>query len=419
MPTLKKLTSKGAALRDTLLASPLLHPEALVEKLQGRSRHLVLDEAELGKRLSEALDWLARSQDQGIDRGFARGYGLVRVRHFGSRGWQPSYPETTGYIIPTFLLAAHMLDRTDLRERALAAADWEIGIQLPSGAVRGGVVGEAPSPSTFNTGQVLFGWLSAYLETGEERFRDAVVRASDFLTSVQGTDDEWHAADSQFARHESTLYNARTAWALAEAGVLLEVEQYRESALRYLRKVVEAQHRNGWLPRCCLNDPVNPLLHTLAYAYRGLVEAGRLLGEDEVFEAGLRGAEALARAVDEDGRMAGRFREDWSGAVSWSCLTGQAQMASVWLRLERFLEDASWRLPAERALTFVASTQRLTASEGVRGGIKGSFPVSGEYGRYEVLNWATKFFADGLLRLQMNRAKGGTLDPQTRLAALA
>jgi hypothetical protein len=94
-------------------------------------------------------------------------------------------------------------------------------------------------------------------------------------------------------------------------------------------------------------------------------------------------------------------------------------MASVWLRLERFLEDASWRMPAERALTFVASTQRLTASEGVRGGIKGSFPVSGEYGRYEVLNWATKFFADGLLRLQMNRAKGGTLDPQTRLAALA
>jgi hypothetical protein len=29
-----------------------------------------------------------------------------------------------------------------------------------------------------------------------------------------------------------------------------------------------------------------------------------------------------------------------------------------------------------------------------RGAIKGSFPVSGEYGQYEYLNWACKFFID-------------------------
>ena len=30
----------------------------------------------------------------------------------------------------------------------------------------------------------------------------------------------------------------------------------------------------------------------------------------------------------------------------------------------------------------------------VRGGVKGSFPVNGEYGRLEYLNWAPKFFVD-------------------------
>jgi hypothetical protein len=38
-----------------------------------------------------------------------------------------------------------------------------------------------------------------------------------------------------------------------------------------------------------------------------------------------------------------------------------------------------------------------TRNPGLRGGIKGSFPFDGDYGRFEVLNWATKFFVDALL----------------------
>ncbi len=29
-----------------------------------------------------------------------------------------------------------------------------------------------------------------------------------------------------------------------------------------------------------------------------------------------------------------------------------------------------------------------------RGGVKGSFPVDGDYGTFEYLNWAAKFFID-------------------------
>src|SRR6266849_4267350 len=50
-------------------------------------------------------------------------------------------------------------------------------------------------------------------------------------------------------------------------------------------------------------------------------------------------------------------------------------------------------------LAFLKSTQNRTSPNlGLRGGIKGSAPGSGEYGRYEVLNWATKFFTDALIR---------------------
>jgi len=37
--------------------------------------------------------------------------------------------------------------------------------------------------------------------------------------------------------------------------------------------------------------------------------------------------------------------------------------------------------------------------------VKGSHPFDGEYGRYEVLNWATKFFVDALL---LDETKGRT-----------
>jgi hypothetical protein len=41
---------------------------------------------------------------------------------------------------------------------------------------------------------------------------------------------------------------------------------------------------------------------------------------------------------------------------------------------------------------------RLSKNDGVRGGIPGSAPIDAEYGRHEVLNWATKYFADALMR---------------------
>ena len=52
--------------------------------------------------LVEAIEWIKRAQDVNADGGVARGYSITWNPYFRSKGWQPSYPETTGYIIPTF-----------------------------------------------------------------------------------------------------------------------------------------------------------------------------------------------------------------------------------------------------------------------------------------------------------------------------
>lgn len=125
-----------------------------------------------------------------------------------------------------------------------------------------------------------------------------------------------------------------------------------------------------------------------------------------------------ARLLSHDGRMAGRYRPDWSAAVRWSCLTGQAQMANNWMRLAAITGDARWLEPVPVVLQFLKRTQNRESEDlGLRGGIKGAWPVGGAYGAYEVLAWATKFFADALMRHEAIQAGGvGGASPVSELA---
>jgi len=246
---------------------------------------------------------------------------------------------------------------------------------------------------------VLLGWLAAFEETGQGIFADAARRAACYLVATLDADGHWRRGNSRFARADATLYNTRTAWALAEVGARLNDDAFTDAAARNLRAAADLQAPNGWLPHCCLTDPERPLLHTLAYAIRGFLEGGRVLGDSRLIAAAGRAARALAATVRTDGWMPGRYRSDWSPAVRWSCLTGQAQMANNWMRLAVITGDPKWLEPVPAVLGFLKRTQNRRSREpGLRGGIKGSWPVGGDYGAYEVLNWATKFFADALMR---------------------
>ncbi len=398
-------------------AHPLLNPTALIEGWRERLGDYPED-PEHEPHLVAAIEWLVRAQDATPDDGISRGFSLAWHPYFGGRGWQPSYPETTGYIIPTLYTAARRLGRAELAARAGRAGRWEIEIQLPTGAVRGGVIGAPESPAVFNTGQVLLGWLAAFEETGQSGFADAARRAARYLVATLDPDGHWRSDNSRFARADATLYNTRTAWALAEAGARLDDRRFTAAAARSLHAAADLQAPNGWLPSCCLSDPERPLLHTLAYAIRGLLEGGRVLGDPRLLGAAERAAGALRAAVRADGWMPGRYRSDWSPAVRWSCLTGQAQMANNWMRLAVITGDPKWLEPVPAVLGFLKRTQNPRSREpGVRGGIKGSWPVGGDYGAYEVLNWATKFFADALMRHEAVQTNGlGGASPVSVLA---
>jgi hypothetical protein len=163
--------------------------------------------------LAAAMGWLSAAASACGDRGVSYGYDLTR-------GFLPPYPETTGYIIPTFYEYADRTRDRSWSRRAGRLADWEIEVQMPSGAVQGGVLraGTTPRPAVFNTGQVIFGWVEAHRRTGERRYLDAAERAGAWLVAGMDDDGCWRRDLSDRATTREQAYNARTAWALALVG---------------------------------------------------------------------------------------------------------------------------------------------------------------------------------------------------------
>jgi hypothetical protein len=348
--------------------------------------------------LRETMQWLCRAQDATDDGGVSRSYALRYMRAHRRKGWLASYPETTGYIIPTFLAYATLTGDIDYRERAIRMARWESGVQMNSGAVQGGVIGFPPTPAIFNTGQVLFGWAAAYRETGDELFLRSAMRAADFLVEAQDADGAWRRHGSQYARGGVNVYDARSAWGLLEAYRVTAKPGHKTAVIRNLDFALSRQQPNGWYAECCLDDDERPLLHTIAYTMEGLLESGAILNEPRYIEGARKTADALLGLQRRDGSLPGRFDRQWKPAARWSCLTGDAQTAIVWFRLAEITGEQRYAAAATRMTRYLGSTQNSTSSDpGIRGGIAGSKPIWQEYGTYEYLNWAAKFYADALM----------------------
>jgi len=335
--------------------------------------------------LEAALAWLGRAQDAGDDRGVSHSYCI-------GRGWLPSYAETTGYIIPTLLNLSEKRTDPESRRRALEMANWELTVQLPNGAVPGLVARE---PVVFDTAQVIFGWLGALRATGDERFLAAAQRAGRWLVEMMDPDGFWRRCTDSAA---GVTFYARAAWALVELASVARDDRFREAAQRSLGSSLGQEEDEGWFGGNCLTDNDRPLLHTIAYTAQGQLESGLALGDARLVEAARRTARALSAQVRRDGWLAGRYARGWRPTVRWACLTGMAQMSIVWSRLHGLTPEPAFADAAERVNRYLMATQDLTSrNPGLRGGIRGSFPIHGSYLRYSVPNWATKFFLDALL----------------------
>jgi hypothetical protein len=378
------------------------HRVDLARALVGSARRLkedaAEDEAPLPARLEATYGWLCQAQDAGADDG------VCGIFDLWSGTWSESYPETTGYIVPTLLALGIARDEEEPRRRALRMADWSCEQQMDDGAVLSGLVGMRRGPAVFNTGQVVFGWVSAFQQSGEQRYALAARRACEWLLANQSPDGAWRANLSVMTSAPVFAYNVRCAWALIYAGQVLEEPSFATAAQHAADWTLQQQNDAGWFENNSFAPGEVPLLHTIAYVIEGLIGMHAFTREARYLEAARR---AVDRIVDryEAGRLAGRLDEHWRPAVSWRCPTGEAQIAVVLHRLASELPDSGYRAIAGRLIGDVSAAQssltgrtpREPASGPAAGGVPGSFPLWGGYVRFGLTNWAAKFFLDALM----------------------
>jgi hypothetical protein len=370
---------------------------------------------ELPKNLHATYQWLCEAQDATPDGGVSGCYNL------GS-GWGASYPETTGYIIPTFLHYGEAFHVPDAHDRAIRMADWETDVQLPDGAVRSGMLDVKVGPAVFNTGQVLFGWVAAYAATRDERYARSASKASEWLLSVQSQDGAWRKHLSVLTSSSVQTYNVRAAWGLAMAGLEFNEPRWMEAAIRNADWALAQQLENGWFMRNAFSEREDPLLHTIGYVLEGLLGIGELAGKQRYVDSVIEGVKPLMDIYDKGGILRGRYDARWKPGVPWRCLTGEAQVAVVLLRLNRVTSESRYATVAESLLRGLARLQDLSgAHKASYGAVSGSEPIWGGYGPCNYLNWAAKFFIDALLLhvrgVDVQRSKEpGCVQSETSLA---
>lgn len=284
-----------------------------------------------------------------------------------------SYPEVTGYIVPTLLHYGE-------RELAFRLTRWLMCIQRGDGSY----TSPDGDPYVFDTGQVLRGLLAAHellSDRGRDRAAyagpgwaklgfsplDAARRAADYLCS-QMVDGGRGGFGTRYQGASPTVPETVHLYVLPpliRASELLGAPQYRDAALRCLDSY--ASHPD--LLR------IESLTHFLAYEMEALIDLGRA---DLVLPA----LAALRDLQEKDGSVRG------AGGAQWVCTPGLAQLAMCWYKVGQ-------PEPADAAMRWLEAHQEPS------GGFRGSYGPRAEYHANVELPWAAKFFLDAH-RLRLN-----------------
>lgn len=383
----------------TLRAKPyyLSHSKVIISDLMRNNSQVKGNDA----CIQEAMNWLKRAQDIHKNGGVSAGY------HFKT-GWQPPYPETTGYIIPTFFDYYHYIEDEEYRQRAISMADWEVSIQLDNGAFQGGYKEynwNLPLPIVFDTGQVMFGLIRTYEETDKEVYLNASKMAGDCLVKSQDYNGAWRKYTFNEIPHS---YHSRVAWALLKLYEVTKRNSYKEAAEKNLEWILENRLENSWFENCGFEKNENPYTHMIAYTIRGLLESGFLLRNDQLVNIAVESSNVLMETFQELGFLPTTFDKRWISKDKYCCLTGNAQMSIIWLKVYDLTNNTRFLDSALHMNNFLKSIQDLTSSNnGIRGGIKGSHPIWGKYDPFFYPNWATKFFVDALLEANKYKMENG------------
>lgn len=271
-----------------------------------------------------------------------------------------SYPEVTGYYIPTLL-------RWGYKERAISYAKWLCSIQKEDGSWYD-TLDEAPY--IFDSAQILKGLLSVRtIYEDKDTIDRAIISGCNWILECMAEDGQLITpTETAWGGVATELIHTYCLSPLVEAARVFNKNEYEVAAYKILN-----YYKTNYYQQI-----VNFSMLSHFYAY--VVEAMLDMGENELAKQAMLNMEVYQK---ENGAVPAYNN------VDWVCSTGLFQLALIWYRLGD-------EQRGNRAFTYACKLQNET------GGWYGSY-VSEEnacennnYFPGAEISWAVKYFLDAL-----------------------
>jgi uncharacterized protein YyaL (SSP411 family) len=331
------------------------------------------------------IRWILDAQQ--ADGGISAFYSLLS-------GYAASYPEVTGYIVPTLYDIAHLTSDQKASQAAATATRWLISLQMSSGAFPSGLNPREAQPSVFNTGQILQGLVRAYVETRDAEILKRAMAAGDWLMAIQQADGSWSGPGVY--QETAHTYYSMVSWSLVQLSGGAGDRRYAVAADKNIDWVLSHAKASGWIDGINLRGYLT-FLHFIAYAIQGVLECGILRQRSELIQGAAHSAWALLRRFETGKRLLGSYEGDFKDGRNFTCATGNAQMSCVWLRLFEVTHDLRYLNSALKMNELLKQLVSASGRRGIGGGVVGSYPIWGAYQPLRYISWGCKFLADALM----------------------
>ncbi len=342
--------------------------------------------------LKIAIEFLFDSMDKNY--GGSRAYFSRLYNPFN--GWSPMYPETSGYIIPTFLEYAKRFDSDLARGKAIILADWLLSIQNPDGSFPGLLYTKNnQSKSIFNSAQIIIGLVSIYNYTSSKDYLNALLKCAKWIVENQNNDGSWSKHNYQSGYTPS--YYTRVSWPILLASEINGDKNLKRAAIKTLQLVQNRRLDNAFIKNSGFEKNSYAYIHTIAYVIRGFLESSIILGNEEFNDSAIDWAEVILKKFELNGKLPGAYFDNYKKISYFECLTGYCQLAIIWLKIFRLDNDYRFVNGALKAIDRVSYFLPKYTFIKKKGGVPGSYPFYGKYMFMRQPNWATKFFIDAIL----------------------
>lgn len=307
----------------------------------------ILERPDFIKLYDKAIEWIKLNS--------IKGQGIINNSKL-----RKSYPEVTGYYIPTLL-------RWGYRDLAYEYAKWLCSIQKSDGSWYD-TMDEAPY--IFDSAQILKGLLSIQkLYPDKEAFNKAIIKGCDWILTYMTKEGRLQTpTETAWGNVATELIHTYCLSPLVEASNVYKIKKYGEAA----QKILQYYKKNYY------NEILNFSMLSHFYAY--VVEAMLDMGEVEIAKEAMRNMEPYQK---ESGAVPAYKN------VDWVCSTGLFQLALIWFRLGNEVRGT-------KAFEYACKLQNET------GGWYGSYiseenPREGNtYFPDAEISWVIKYFLDAL-----------------------